>query len=116
MSVSGCSCPWQLKQLNWLNEEKAPWQVLQSTACGPAEMGNLWFARVTGESSADAPGWHASKASNGRQNRRPALVVVMLLRRVGAMVPSTPEAVKEPRRRIPEQKRGNAPRGVQLKQ
>ena len=90
--------------------------MLQSAAWGPVVMGNLWFARVTGELSVDAPGWHASKASNGRQNRRPALVEVMFLRQVGAMVPSTPEAVKEPRRRIPEQKRANTPRGVQLKQ
>src|SRR2546430_1086316 len=76
-SVSGCSCPWQLKQLNWLNEEKPPWQVLQSAACGPVVIGNLWFARVIGELTVEAPGWHASKASSGRQNRKLAAVEVM---------------------------------------
>src|ERR1700737_1518659 len=77
MSVSGFSCPWQLKQVNCPNDWKSPWQVLQSTAWGPLTIWNLCDARVKPELPCTGDCWQASNARRGKQSLAPTPVAVI---------------------------------------
>src|SRR5882762_7931828 len=77
MSVSGFSCPWQLKQVNCPNDWKSPWQLLQSTAWGPLTIWNLCDARVKPGLPSPGDCWQASNARRGKQSLAPAPVAVM---------------------------------------